>query len=170
MMLELNPTGETKRPNCTRKGVTTRTSRYLMFSAAIHKAGPMLTRKARRMKAGRIRICHPGANRYQAIMPTRMRKAIRKSTKETTSVAVGTINLGKYTLLSKFALAIKLFDASLRPDEKNVQGSIPANTISGYGAAPSEGKFAIRPKMTVKMIIIKSGLISAHAPPITVCL
>src|SRR5262245_61887950 len=114
--------------------MTTRTSRYLTFNAAIHKAGPMLTMKARMMKTGSASICQPGANRYHAIMPTKMTNVIRKSTKETTSVAVGTINLGKYTLLSKFALAIKLLDASPRPVEKNVQGSIPANTISGYGA------------------------------------
>ncbi len=56
---------------------------------------------------------------------------IRKSANATTTVAVGTISRGKYTLLIRLALPIRLLDASLRPVEKNVQGSIPANTISG---------------------------------------
>ena len=56
---------------------------------------------------------------------------IKKSTNATTTVAVGTISLGKYTLLIRFALLIKLLEASLNPAEKNDHGSMPAKTISG---------------------------------------
>jgi hypothetical protein len=99
-----------------------------------------------------------------------MEKVIRKSTNATTIVAVGTMSRGKYTLLIKFALPIKLFDASLNPVEKNVQGSIPANTISGYGTAPSDGNLAMWPKITVNTAIVRKGRISAQAIPMTVCL
>jgi hypothetical protein len=54
---------------------------------------------------------------------------IRKSTNATTTVAVGTIGLGKYTLLISFALLIRLLEASLNPVEKNVHGIMPAKTI-----------------------------------------
>jgi hypothetical protein len=73
-------------------------------------------------------------------------------------------------LLIKFALFIRLFDASLNPVEKKFQGNMPAKTISAYGAVPSEGKCAIRPKTTVKTSTVKKGRTSAHASPITVCL
>ena len=47
---------------------------------------------------------------------------------------------------------------------------MPANTMIGYGAVPALGSFAKRPKMTVKMIIVRNGLTTAQATPITVCL
>ena len=64
-------------------------------------------------------------------MPTRMANEIRKSTKATTTVALGTISRGKYTLLIRLELPIRLPEASLSAVEKNVHGSMPANTISG---------------------------------------
>jgi hypothetical protein len=52
-------------------------------------------------------------------------------TRSTTTVAVGTISLGKYTLLIRLALLTMLLDASPNPVEKNVHGNMPANTITG---------------------------------------
>jgi hypothetical protein len=62
---------------------------------------------------------------------SRIAKLIRKSTNATTTVAVGTISRGKYTLLIRLALLIRLLEASPNPVAKNVHGSMPANTISG---------------------------------------
>src|SRR5437868_108163 len=99
-------------------GMTKRKSRYLTFRAVIHRAGPTLAIAANRMKAGRNAICQLGRKPYHAIIPSRRTKEIRKSMKATTTAAVGTISLGKYTLLIRFALPIKLFEASVRPLEK----------------------------------------------------
>src|SRR4029077_6095003 len=106
-------------------------SRYLTLRAVTHNAGPILARNASRTKAGRISMPQPGGYRYHAINTSRIEKEIRKSTKAATTVAVGTISLGKYTLLIRFALLIRLLEASLNPVEKNVHGSMPAKTISG---------------------------------------
>src|ERR1700730_2532472 len=111
--------------------ITKRKSRYLTLSAVIHKAGPMLATKASITKPGRTNIRQPGRNRYHAINRASIAKVIKKSTKATTTVAVGTISLGKYTLLIRLALLTRLLDASLTPVAKNVHGSIPAKTISG---------------------------------------
>src|SRR5204863_7584275 len=95
---------------------------------------------------------------------------IKKSTKATTTLAIGIINRGKYTLLIRFEFAMRLLDASVMPLANNAQGSIPAKTISGYGASPADGNFAIRPKMTVNTTMVRSGRISADVAPIIVCL
>ena len=90
----------------------------------------MLAKNSSKTNAGKAKSCQPGAKLYHAIMPARIKKVTRKSAKATTIVAVGTMSRGKYTLLIRLTLAIKLLEASLRPVEKNVHGSIPANTIS----------------------------------------
>src|SRR6516165_8106028 len=130
----------------------------------------MLARNANRINTGRTRNCQLGGYWYHAIRRISIVKVIRKSTNATTTVAVGTISLGKYTLLIRFALLIRLLEASLNPVEKNVHGSMPAKTIRGYGAVPSDGSLAMRPNMMVKMIIVIKGRITAHPTPITVCL
>src|SRR5262249_22853395 len=104
---------------------------YLTLRAVIHRAGPTLAKNANRRKTGRTKICQPGGNWYHAIIRTRMEKLMRKSTSATTTVAVGTISRGKYTLLIKLALLIKLLEASLNPVEKKVHGKIPARTNKG---------------------------------------
>ena len=60
-----------------------------------------------------------------------MTKPIRKSTNATITAAVGTISRGKYTLLMRLALLIRLLEASASAVEKKVHGSMPAKTISG---------------------------------------
>src|SRR5215467_8034979 len=112
-------------------GITYRKSRYLTLSAVIHSDGPMLARKASKMNAGSTSIRQSGMNWYQAISPIRIENVIRKSTKATTTVAVGTISRGKYTLVIRLALLIRLLEASLNPVAKNVHGSMPAKTING---------------------------------------
>src|SRR5215471_17239614 len=97
-------------------------------------------------------------------------RLIRKSTNDVITAAVGTIIRGKYTFVIKFELAIRLFDASLSAVEKSVHGSIPQSTTRAYGAVPSLANPATRPKITVKMIIVRNGRMIAHATPITVCL
>ena len=113
------------------KGITKRKSRYFALRAVIHRDGPKLARKPRRMKSGRSIICHPGRNLYQTINATKIEKLIRKSTNATAMVAAGTTSLGKYTLLIRLALVIRLFEASVNPVEKKVQGSIPQKTMRG---------------------------------------
>ena len=49
------------------------------------------------------------------------------------------ITRGKYTLLTNAEFCTTLFAASMTDEEKNVQGSIPTKTISGYGAATPDG-------------------------------
>src|SRR5258706_2944591 len=53
--------------------------------------------------------------------------------------------------------------------EKNCHGSSAVNVNTAYGT-PSDGSFAIRPKTTVKMTIVKNGRMNAHKTPIEVCL
>src|SRR6266446_8354604 len=113
----------------------------------------MLARKANKINPGRTSTRQPGGYRYQVMSTSRIEKVIRKSTNATTTLAVGTISLGKYTLLIRLALLTKLLEASLNPVAKKVHGSMPAKTISGYGAVPSDGSLAMRPKMTVKTIM-----------------
>jgi len=67
-----------------------------------------------------------------------MAKLMRKSTNATITAAIGTINRGKYTLLIRLAFVRRLFDASPTAAAKKLQGSMPAKTISAYGAVPSE--------------------------------
>src|SRR5215813_5615127 len=127
---ELNPTGEMYRPNCTMNGMTYRKSRYLTLRTVIQSAGPRLARKPIATNSGKSSICQPGRNWYHAIKASAMAKLMRKSTKDTTTAAVGMISLGKYTLLIRFVLLTRLFEASSSAEEKKVQGSIPAMTIS----------------------------------------
>ena len=68
----------------------------------------MLARNANIVNTGRNRIRQPGGYSYHAISKISIEKVIRKSTNATTTVATGTISLGKYTLLIRFALLIRL--------------------------------------------------------------
>src|SRR5262249_20935640 len=95
-----------------------------------HKAGREARQEAIATKTGNSRICQPGTNSYQAIIATIMRKLMEKSTKATTTAAMGTINLGKYTLQIKCSLLSRLLDASLKALEKKLHGSMPTKTIS----------------------------------------
>ena len=54
----------------------------------------MLATNAKRTKAGRVRICQPGKNRYHAIIAISIENVIRKSAKATTIVAVVLAVLG----------------------------------------------------------------------------
>ena len=63
-----------------------------------------------------------------------------------------------------------MFDASPRIVENRNHGSMPAKTMIGYGAVPSLGRLASRPKTIVKTTIVRNGRITAQATPITVCL
>src|SRR4029077_5343377 len=105
----------------------------------------------------------PGVNWYQTIRPTRIAKLTRKSTNATITAAIGTIRRGKYTLLIRLALPIRLLEASATAVAKKLHGSIPAKTISAYGAVPSDGSWASLPKTTVKMIIVRNGRMMAQA-------
>src|SRR6516225_595984 len=112
---------------------------------------------------GNSRICQPGMNWYQTINATRIAKLMRKSTKATITAAIGTINRGKYTLLMRLAFAMTLFEASATAVAKKLHGSMPAKTISAYGAVPSEGRLANLPKTMVKTTMVRKGRMSAQA-------
>ena len=99
-----------------------------------------------------------------------MTKEIKKSIKLVITAAVGMINLGKYTLLMRLALPIRLPLASLNAFEKNCQGNIAAYTMMAYGAVPSLGKLAILLNTSVKMIMVNNGLMMLQSAPTTVCL
>ena len=51
-------------------------------------------------------------NWYQTISATRIAKLMRKSTNATITAAIGTIRRGKYTLLMRLALPMRLLEAS----------------------------------------------------------
>ena len=121
-------------------------------------------------KTGNSRICQPGMNWYQIISAIRIAKLMRKSTKATITAAIGTISRGKYTLLIRLALPIRLFEASATAVAKKLHGSMPAKTMSAYGAVPSDGSLANLPKTTVNTTIVRNGRMIAQAAPITVCL
>src|SRR6266481_6903645 len=104
------------------KGITYRKSRYLTLSAVIQTPMPMLATNAIKAKTGRNRTCQPGANWYQTIRPTRIAKLTRKSANATITAALGTIRRGKYTLLTRLALPIRLFEASATAVAKKLQG------------------------------------------------
>jgi hypothetical protein len=61
-------------------------------------------------------------------------------------------------------------EASLRIVEKRNHGSMPANTMTGYGTVPSLGSPATRPNTIVKITIVRNGRRTAQAKPMTVCL
>src|SRR5262245_57003044 len=94
-------------------------------------AGPRLASTARATKPGRKTICQPGAKPYQAITLSRTKRFIAKSTSATTADDDGMMIRGKYTFPMRFALARRLFEASLKMDENKNQGNIPANTMIG---------------------------------------
>src|ERR1700730_11066264 len=93
-------------------GITYRKSRYLTFSAVIHTPTPKLVMNATAVKMGRSRMCQPGTNAYQTIRPTRIAKLMRKSMNATTTASIGTMSRGKYILLMRLALAMRLFEES----------------------------------------------------------
>ncbi len=51
---------------------------------------------------------------------------------------------------------------------KNCHGNIAAKTMIAYGASPTEGSPATRPKTTVMINMLKNGWKSAQAAPATV--
>ena len=80
------------------------------------------------------------------------------------------INLGKYTFEIKLAFVIKLLLLSVNAFEKNYHGNNPAKTKIEYGAELFFDKLAILPNTKVNTNIVKRGLITLQATPITVCL
>ena len=108
-------------------GMMYRKSRYLTLSAVIHNPGPRLARKAIATQNGKVRICQTGKNWYHSMRPIRMVKLIRKSTNDTTMAAVGTIRRGKYTLLMRLALLMRLLEAPVNEVEKSCQGHFAEN-------------------------------------------
>ena len=64
----------------------------------------------------------------------------------------------------------RLLDASLKAFENNCHGNIAEYTSKVYGALPSLGSLATRPKITVKTIMVNNGRRMAQAIPMTVCL
>ena len=142
----------------------------LTFKADNHKPAPKAAIKATAVNKGSISIFQSGQKSYQAIIPMRITKEIKKSTKQTITAEVGTIIRGKYILETILALAITELLDSDNELAKNCQGSMPAKTIIAYGAAPSVGILASLPKTTVKTIAVSKGRRTAHAIPITVCL
>src|SRR5579864_169799 len=128
-----------------------------MLSAVSHRPGPRLARKTIATNTGSSRICQLGANPYQTMSPTRMTKLMRKSTNATITAAAGAIRRGKYTLLIRLALLSMLLEESVSAVAKNVQGSIPANTKSAYGAVPSDGSLASLPNATVNTTMVRNG-------------
>ena len=105
-----------------------------------------------------------------AIMKSNRTKVTAKSTSATMIVAAGTMRRGKYTLLMRLAFVTKLLEASDKMVENRVHGNIPAKTSNEYGAAPSLGSLATRPKTTENMISVIRGRMMAQATPIVVCL
>ena len=87
-----------------------------------------------------------------------------------TTELIGIIIRGKYTLVINWVLSIRLLLDSDTEEAKNCQGSIAEYTMIAYGTFPSLGSFASLPKITVKTIIVRSGLKIAHITPIAVCL
>ena len=85
------------------------------------------------------------------------------------TAAIGIASRGKYTFLSRLALPTRLSADCARPVAKNVQGTSAAKAKSGYGT-PSDGIFASLPKNRLKMSIVKTGCMIAHAAPSAVCL
>ena len=76
----------------------------------------------------------------------------------------------KADLPIRLALEIRLFDTLDSAVAKNCQGSTPANTMSAYGAVPSEVSFATCPKIMVNTTIVRNGRINVQVTPIAVCL
>lgn len=102
-------------------------------------------------------------------MANKIKQLMEKSTRDTPIEEIGIIILGKYTLLTKLLDPTRDIPAELTEEEKKFHASSPENTKMGYGY-PSDGIFARFPKMSVKINIIVSGCIKAHATPMTVCL
>jgi len=166
----LKPTGLTYKPNCTIKGMIYLKSRYLTFTAVRYKPIPNAQVKANKINRGKNIICQEGMKPYQANNKSMMQNDIPRSTKLVITELAGMIILGKYTLVIKLELPTKLPLASLKALLKNCQGSIPANTIRAYGAAPGLPSLATLLNNTVKIMVVSTGLITLQATPNTVCL
>jgi hypothetical protein len=89
---------------------------------------PAAVMSANNKNKGRSRIFMSGVNRQKTINAIRITKDIKKSIKQTITVLAGTINLGKYTLVSRFEFATNELLASLNAEEKNTQGKVAAAT------------------------------------------
>jgi hypothetical protein len=94
---------------------------------------------------------------------------IRKSVNTTASIVIGKTILGKYTFVSNPAFPVRQLAQSESRFENRYHGSIPANTINPYGKF-AESMFASEPKITVKTTMVRNGLITTQATPISVCL
>ena len=65
---------------------------------------------------------------------------------------------------------MRLLLASLNDVEKNCHGSIAVRITRKYGTSAGTGNFPILPNTAVKINVISSGRITAHATPMAVCL
>ncbi len=95
---------------------------------------------------------------------------IRKSIRQTTTVLAGTIILGKYTLLTRLELLNKEPDMSVKAEEKNCQGKVPAaiNKGNGIDAGVWDELKITRTRLRARML--NKGRKIAQAIPILVCL
>ena len=98
-----------------------------------------------------------------------MANEMKKSTKQTMTVLAGTIILGKYTLVRRLELAIKLFALSLKAVEKNVQGKVAAATNNTRGI-PSGILDSKSQPINVITERVNNGRITLQRTPIAVCL
>ena len=70
-------------------------SRYFTLSEVIQRLGPKLARNDKTIKKGNNRIWIGGKYQYQINISPSIEKLIKKSTRATTMMAVGTMSLGK---------------------------------------------------------------------------
>ena len=94
-IFEVNPTGETYKPNCTRNGTTCLKSRYFTFNAVSHKPTPKLAKNAIIINRGRKIKFIEGTVPYQIISKNMRPSEIKKSTRLVITEAAGMIILGK---------------------------------------------------------------------------
>ena len=94
-MSEVNPTGETYSPSCTRKGTTCLKSRYFTFNEESQRPTPKLVKNAIIINSGKKIRLTDGDVWYQNNNPNISKREIRKSTKLVITDEAGMIILGK---------------------------------------------------------------------------
>src|SRR5690606_12689006 len=141
-----------------------RKSRYFTIRAAIHSPTENDAANAKMMKTGRKRILIGGTNLYHPIRTINSNPQIKKSTRLTITLLVGTMSRGKYTLEIRLVLLTRLCPLSANAVAKNCHGNIAQKTNNGYGTPP-EGIFANLEKTIVRTPTVSTGRITDQDTP-----
>src|SRR5674476_51213 len=137
--------------------------------AASQQPTPVAVKMVSNSNAGIIGIASTdGVTWYHTIIAASTIQDTAKFTSPDSTDTTGMISRGKYTFVIRFALVTSDALAAEKELEKYIHGMSAASVNTEYGT-PSDGIFASRPKIKVKITMVSRGWSTAHAAPSTVC-